>query len=152
MSLNHIVAQSVEHIGLSTTITPLLSQLRTSIPQTHKKMVSRVFTFTAQPSFLCFSDSPKLNYPPKISLKQTRPVFLRGHGSLFLGQANRAPSLRQRNSSPVCFFNAGDKPKDGLEEKEVAFSSLIHWLWFWVLMVLWFKSWDFCIRRILVWQ
>ncbi|XP_030484970.2 uncharacterized protein LOC115701341 [Cannabis sativa] len=79
-------------------------------------MVSRTFAFAAQSSFYCFSDLPKLN-PSKTSPKQTphrSSSFANNHH-------NRVPWLPEpklKRLSSVCFFNAGDKSKDGIQGKE----------------------------------
>ncbi|PON57589.1 hypothetical protein PanWU01x14_173090, partial [Parasponia andersonii] len=87
-----------------------------------KNMISRTFTFAAQSSFYCFSDSSKVN-SSKISIKQPRALFLNEHRSLKFGHPSRVPwlpepKLKQSKSRSICFFNAGDKSKDGPQGKE----------------------------------
>ncbi|KAM6547165.1 hypothetical protein CsatB_018841 [Cannabis sativa] len=84
-------------------------------------MVSRTFAFAAQSSFYCFSDLAKLN-PSKLNPSKTSPKQTPHRSSSFANNHhNRVPWLPEpklKRLSSVCFFNAGDKSKDGIQGKE----------------------------------
>ncbi|KAL5553835.1 hypothetical protein UlMin_041236 [Ulmus minor] len=87
-------------------------------------MASRIFTCAAQSTLCFFSDSSNLN-PSKTIAKQNRAIFLHYHRgfSLSLSHSNRLPWLfnpkpQRRRLRSVCFFKAGEKSQDKVQEKE----------------------------------